>query len=178
MIVPNRLFTFHWNRTCFEIVNNCPDDLQKMLSRNSLHPHTRFSTRLLRTATGVQNPSEPAAVVSFREYSRDMVRWESWSLHWSDGVFTLPKGVLYGDNHSHYPSQTFSARLPVWETWPPPSAWRLPFFLEVREWVGALIFKMWQFQAKYLVELSPNGWRNSYYNYMPCCIFSFNKRRG
>jgi len=31
------------------------------------------STPLLKTATGVQNPSELAAVVSFRDYSREMV---------------------------------------------------------------------------------------------------------
>ena len=38
-------------------------------------------------------------------------------------------GIPYGDTHSIYPPQSLSARLTLWETWPHPSAWRLPCFL-------------------------------------------------
>ena len=37
-----------------------------------------YFTLQLKTTTGVQNPSELAAVVSYYEYSRELVRWESW----------------------------------------------------------------------------------------------------
>ena len=44
------------------------------------------STPLLRTTTEVQNPSELAAVVSFRDDDRKWGRIEvSWFLHWSGG---------------------------------------------------------------------------------------------
>ncbi len=41
-----------------------------------MHPilsENQYSTPLLKITTGVQNPSELAAIVSFREYSRELV---------------------------------------------------------------------------------------------------------
>jgi len=41
--------------------------------------------------TGVQNPSELASVVSYCEYSRELVRWQSWER----GVFFLQETLLH-----------------------------------------------------------------------------------
>jgi len=45
---------------------------------HSILSENQYSTPLLKTATAVKNPSEPAAVVSFCEYSRKLEGWERW----------------------------------------------------------------------------------------------------